>query len=643
MPPRAEPILPPRADPILPPRADPILPPRAEINLPPNLPPVANLPPDLPLPAENNLPPNMPQVVEQPAERDLAPIQIDIFDNEAVEDEEPQRRRSTRATEVKYGYRGEVILGRILSLTEVQQILLLADEKVPKSFKQAISGDNSEEWMKAIVAEYQSLLDHNTFDVVDRPTNAKIIRTLLVFKIKRDENGNQKFKARLVARGDTQIEGENFFEVFSPTLRSESIRRLVAFAVQTGCQIHHLDVQTAFLNAPLEEDVYIEIPEGFQQFGSRTKCLKANMSIYGLRQAGRNWNKFFKKKLIDMGYVQSAADPCIFIKYNQEGEIISVIGIFVDDCLVVGGEEENALVKKLLMEIFKMHDLGPLKFALGIKFDQKDGTIQMSQQHYVDKMLEKFSMQDCKPTNTPLPIKSATNIEPDNKPLQDINKYQQIIGSLIFISNSTRPDIAYAVSHLARAMHAPLESDLTAAKRVLRYLKGTRNYALNFNNKDQDLIIYSDSSWAEEQGRKSVGGYASICAGAAISWKSSKQPTIAMSTMEAEYIALAEAAKEAQWLRKLEQEFFPKKISTPTTICEDNQSTIKLSNNPIHTNRSKHIDIKYHKIQELVEDKIIKVQYVPGTEMTADIMTKSLGPQLHYRHATGLGLIDIGA
>ena len=281
------------------------------------------------------------------------------------------------------------------------------------------------------------------------------------------------------------------------------------------------------------------------------------MSIYGLRQAGRNWNKLFKKKLLDMGYVQSTADPCIFIKYNQAQEIVYVIGIFVDDCLVVGGEEENALVKKLLMEIFKMHDLGPLKFALGIKFDQKDGTILMSQQHYVDKMLEKFQMQDCKPTNTPLPIKSATNQVQDDKPLQDINKYQQIIGSLIFISNSTRPDIAYAVSHLARAMHAPLETDLIAAKRVLRYLKGTRNYALNFNNKDQDLIIYSDSSWAEEQGRKSVGGYASLCAGASISWKSSKQPIIAMSTMEAEYIALAEAAKEAQWLRKLELELFP--------------------------------------------------------------------------------------
>ncbi len=193
------------------------------------------------------------------------------------------------------------------------------------------------EWKEAINAEYQSLLDHDTFDVVNRPQNTKVIRTHHVFKIKRDEKGKiSKFKARF-ARGDTQIEGENFFEVFSPTLRSESIRRLAAFAVQSGCQLHHLDVQTAFLNAPLEEDVYLEIPEGFEHFGSRTKVFKLNKSIYGFRQAGRNWNELFKSTLINMGYIQSAADPCIFLKYNQDGALISVIGIFVDDCLFVGG------------------------------------------------------------------------------------------------------------------------------------------------------------------------------------------------------------------------------------------------------------------------------------------------------------------
>jgi hypothetical protein len=143
-----------------------------------------------------------------------------------------------------------------LSITQIEELLLLAEEATPKSYKKAVSGDNSAEWKEAIKAEYKSLLDHDTFSIVNRPKDTKVIRSHHVFKIKMDDQGQiSKFKARLVARGDTQVEGENFFEVFSPTLRSESIRRLVAYAVQSGGQIHHLDVQTAFLNAPLDEDV----------------------------------------------------------------------------------------------------------------------------------------------------------------------------------------------------------------------------------------------------------------------------------------------------------------------------------------------------------------------------------------------------
>jgi hypothetical protein len=190
-------------------------------------------------------------------------------------------------------------------------------------------------------------------------------------------------------------------------------------------------------------------------------------------------------------------------------------------------------------------------------------------------------------------------------------------------------------------MHAPTEINLTAAKRVLRYLKGTRDLALNFNNKNQELEIYSDSSYAEELDRKSVGGYVTLQAGAAITWKSTKQSIIAQSSMEAEYIALAEAAKEAEWLRKLQQEFRPTALSTPTTIYEDNQSTIKLSNNPIHSNRSKHISVRYHKIQELVANKIIVIKHKPTQEMIADIMTKSLGRILHERFVEMMGLTKV--
>ncbi len=323
-----------------------------------------------------------------------------------------------------------------------------------------------------------------------------------------------------------------------------------------------------------------------------------------------------------------------------------MIGIFVDDCFAVGGDEVLAEFKSKLMSLFKMHDLGPLSFALGIKFDQlKDNSIQMSQALYVEKLLEKFGMQDAREVATPLELKNANKPkkgEPEvSPPLQDINKYQQLVGSLIYLSNSTRPDIAYAVSSLARSMHAPSEANMLSGKRVLRYLKKTRDLALNYNDKLQNLIAYSDASYAEESDRKSVGGYVTLQAGAAITWKATKQSIIAQSSTESELIAFAECCKEVEWLRKLQQEFRPNLLSTPTTIFEDNQSTIKLTKNPIHSNRSKHIAVRYLKVQELIANKIIAVEYKSTDMMIADIMTKSLGRILHERFVEMMGLTKV--
>jgi hypothetical protein len=431
----------------------------------------------------------------------------------------------------------------------------------------------------------------------------------------------------------------------------DSIRYLVSTAVQNQMSIHHLDVETAFLNGTLAEEIYLEIPDGFEdyKFNRKTQVFKLKKSIYGLKQASRVWNELFTAELIKLGLKQSTADPCIFIKYQESTDIpVAAVGVFVDDCFVVGGDAESLQLKNLLMNIFKMHDLGSLSFALGIKFDQfKDGSIQMSQALYVDKLLEKFDMMDAKTVETPMALKNSVkpkqqqeDIFENESPLfENINRYQQLVGSLIYLSNSTRPDIACAIRSLASKMHSPTEADMVAGKRVLRYLKGTRDLALNYNNKSQELFAYSDSSYAEEKDRKSVGGYVTLQAGAAITWKSTKQSIIAQSSMEAEYIALAETAKEIEWLRKLQVEFRPKSFSKPTTIFEDNQSTIKLSKNPIHSNRSKHIAVRFHKIQELVANKVINIEYMPTDQMVADIMTKSLGKVLHKRFVEGMGLI----
>ena len=220
---------------------------------------------------------------------------------------------------------------------------------------------------------------------------------------------------------------------------------------------------------------------------------------------------------------------------------------------------------------------------------------------------------------------------------EDIKLYQQIVGSLIYLSNATRPDIAFSVGVLARSMSSPSQADYNNAKHVMRYLVGSKNLVLKYNCQ-QNLVGYSDASYAEEEDRKSVGGYLFMQAGAVISWRSAKQPIVAMSSCEAEYIALSEACKEAVWIRKLQKEIQPEIVKLPVVIFEDNQSTIKLGNNPIHSNRTKHIDVRYHKIQEWVRDKAVKLEYMSTAEMTADIMTKSVGKILIERFREKMGL-----
>jgi hypothetical protein len=483
----------------------------------------------------------------------------------------------------------------------------------------------------------------------------KVIKGALIFKIKSDQDGKiAKFKARCVAKGYLQQYGIDYFETFSPTLRQSSLRYLLSFSAINNFNVYHLDVQTAFLNGHLAEDIYMEVPEGFESLNAdkSKQVLKLKKSIYGLKQSSRVWNETFTNIIKSMGFQQSQADPCLFLKYN-DNQLIAVIGIFVDDCLVSGEEKEIEAAKNQLKEKLSMHDLGLLSYALGIKVVQNtckeiydsnqdnknqkvNNNIKISQTSYIEKLLEKFNMKDCKPSTTPLPEKSQN--DNNNTPFKDINLYQQLVGSLMYVQVATRPDLAYPVGCLARSMKAPTEADWMNAKRVLRYLQGTKNLSLSYHNSNI-AEGFSDSSYAEERDRKSVGGYIFKQAGAAITWRSAKQDIVAQSSMEAEYIALAEAAKEAMWIRKLQQEFFPN-IKLPTIIKQDNQSTIKLANNPIHTNRSKHIDVRYHATRNYVQDKFIRLEYVATSEMIADITTKSLGSTLQKKFVKLIGLTD---
>ena len=272
---------------------------------------------------------------------------------------------------------------------------------------------------------------------------------------------------------------------------------------------------------------------------------------------------------------------------------------------------------------FRMKDLGKISYFLGIDFKQESGVIKMNQSRYIQKMLDRFGMSNCKPRSTPCEQKfESTN---DSEPV-DQKKYREIVGSLIYLMTCTRPDIGWVVSKPSQRLSCPRVEDLVVAKHVLRYLKGTKEYELCFKKCDGvlSLIAYSDADWASSlDDRHSTTGYCFSLNenGPPIVWKSRKQPTVALSTCEAEYVSLAATTQESLYLMQLLSNMDNKTYKC-AKILEDNQGAIALSKNPVNRQRCKHIDIKYHFLREVLVSGKIDIVYCQSEHMIADVLTK---------------------
>jgi uncharacterized protein YlaN (UPF0358 family) len=272
---------------------------------------------------------------------------------------------------------------------------------------------------------------------------------------------------------------------------------------------------------------------------------------------------------------------------------------------------------------------------LGIQIEQREGVVSIHQQKYLKEILRRFHMEDCKGNNTPAEIKGRN--EGKENILEEKVPYLEAVGALNYLAVCTRPDISFSVQQVARKMHSPTSQDWTKVKRIFQYLNKTKNMKLVYNSKE-GISGYSDASYAPKSTeRKSISGYVFMKGGGAISWRSKKQPIISLSSMEAEYIGLTSAIQEALWLRKLNEDFsnYEKII-----INEDNQSTIKLTENPINNDRSKHIDVRFHFIKERLDNKIMTLKYCPTQEMVADTFTKGLGRILFEKFNKKMGLVD---
>ena len=535
-------------------------------------------------------------------------VDLEISDDEGENDDDPPGRpiRDRRQPD-RYG----------------EWLNFSQSDEEPNTFQQAMVSSNKAKWEQAMNSEIQSLLDHDAWELVDKlPKGAKALGSKWVFKEKRGEDGEiVRYKARLVAQGFNQRQGKDYDETFSPVVRSESVRTVLALAVKNKLKVHHMDVQTAFLNGELKEKVFIKQPEGFVSKNNPDAICKLKKSIYGLKQSSRCWNSALHDHLIESGYTQSVSDPCIYTASDGK----QVIAIYVDDIILAAETDELlAHMKAMVKSKFDVSDLDELDYFLGVSIDQSGNGIWLGQPAYTRRVLERFGMEDCKPVSTPADPSVKLVKEGTDSKLADVSKYQSAVGSLLYISQWTRPDIAFAVSNVAKFCSKPTEEHYTAVKRIMRYLKGTIDHGLLYpTNESQGFVGFSDADWAGDiNDRRSTSGYLFKLGACTISWRSKKQVCVALSTAEAEYIALSAAAQESVWLNRLLNELG--ECYDYCVIKEDNQSAISMSKNPTFHGRGKHIDIKYHFVRDLVGKRSIVIEYCPSCSMQADILTKVL-------------------
>lgn len=511
----------------------------------------------------------------------------------------------------------------------------------PTTYQEMISCPDARLWMEGVNSEMKSLEDNNTFTVVPIPKGRKIVGSKLVFKLKRDEQGNiTRHKVRCVAQGFSQVQGIDYNETFSPTVRWATVRSFLTYAEHERKKykegdylLVQLDVATAFLipKLPQDEEIYMRAPPGVKL--KEGYCYKLNKSIYGLKQAGRKWYEELQGSLFENGFKQATADPCLYLKYDNN-KVVCACLTYVEDILVACNKEEVSKVIHNLENKYKMTNSGFPTHFLGVKIERVRDGLRLSQPAYIDKIAERFNMTNAKPCATPACadrlVKANAQSEEEKRDMKDV-PYRELVGALMYASVATRPDIAYAVSQVSRFLNEPAQQHWTAAKRVLRYLIGTKDLGIIIKN-DKELLLrgWSDADWAGDvEDRRSTTGYLFTLAGAPVAWKSKKQPTVALSSCESELMAITESVKEALWLRKLMADL--RIDGAPTTIFEDNQGCIAIANDAKWSARTKHIATRYFRVQEEVHAKTVKVVYATTQDMLADLLTKPVGRLIFER------------
>ncbi|CAI7787118.1 unnamed protein product [Closterium sp. NIES-53] len=513
--------------------------------------------------------------------------------------------------------------------------------KEPAMVQQALGGEHREKWREAMDKELKALEERNTWKVV--PISAAKNKTILtgkwVFRIKTKADGTiEKFKARWVVRGFDQEHGRDFTETFAPVSRHTSLRILLAIAAIKKRKLRQIDVASAFLYAPVDAEIFVELPH--DTHGKPNQVCQLLKSLYGIKQAPGLWQQYLHARLIRIGFRQLPHDQGMYRLTKDTNYILLIV--YVDDLLYIGSNDdittwfEGELQRDLTLTVSST-----VTQYLGLNIREEEGAIYINAAKYADTIAKSFALT---PTTISTPYRYATGNHKEGSSLlksAGIRDYQRKLGCLLFAAVTCRPDLSYSASQLATYLKKPEAEHLAELDRALHYFVSTSTIGLTYyknTTTPTKLIGYVDADHAgNSDNRRSRTGYIyRLEPIRPISWQSSKQELIALSSAEAEYIALCSATKEGLYLRELLEEAKLAELPNFTLFC-DNQSAIRIANKSGFANRTKHIALRYFFVKDEIEKGRLELSYCPTSEMAADYLTKKLGKQKfeYYMLLTG--------
>eukprot|EP00253_Pinus_taeda_P004661 PITA_04661 len=456
--------------------------------------------------------------------------------------------------------------------------------------------------------EERNAIERNkTWDLVELPKGKEFIGVKWVYKTKCNAEGKiERHKARLVVKGYKQQYGRDYEETFALVARMETVRAVLSITAQNKWKVYQMDVKSTFLNGVLMEEVYIEQPLGYEKKGQEHKVCRLKKALYGLKQAPRAWYSRIHFYLLENEFDKCEGEPTVYIK-EKDGKILIVV-LYVEDVIFTGNDDyliKN--FKSVMKEEFEMTDMGLLRYFLGIEVDQNEIGIFISQARYVNEVLGRFNMQECKAAITPMVMGLKLSKENSSKDF-DPRLYQSIVGSLMHLT-ATKTDIMFVVSLISRFMERPKEAHWQATKIILRYVKGTKSFGILYNVSEcSDLVGYTDIDWARK----------------------------------AEYVAATAATCQAVWMRRMLRSLGQEQAKATVILC-DNSSAIALSKNSVFHKRTKHIDTRFHYIRELVNNGEIVLQHCRTQEQVADILTNPLDQKSFEFLRKCMGMIECPA